>query len=264
MANGFRYIRRYIGTFVRPMLYEIRRRRLIFKSQMLTPTQGSALVFAPHQDDESLGCGGLIALKRAAGVPVRVVYLTDGQNTYGRDRIPAPELIAKRQDEALQALTVLGVPSQEVIFLDCIDGSLNRLDSADQNTLIAKLVNLISDFQPQEVYVTYHQDGHPDHDTAARLVQSALQRLDPQPELWEYPIWSIYQLSHLNFKAPEFRHVFRLPIAPVRAQKLEAVACHRSQYIPIPPDTEGGLTQQFLRRLSSPHEFFFQYQAKAK
>src|SRR5882724_4119486 len=32
-----------------------------------------AVVFAPHQDDETLGCGGLIARKRNEGLPVDVI-----------------------------------------------------------------------------------------------------------------------------------------------------------------------------------------------
>ena len=38
----------------------------------------SALVLAPHHDDEVLGCGGLAAQLAAAGGAVRVLFLTDG------------------------------------------------------------------------------------------------------------------------------------------------------------------------------------------
>ena len=38
----------------------------------------SALVLAPHQDDEVLGCGGLLAQLAAAGGAVRVLFLSDG------------------------------------------------------------------------------------------------------------------------------------------------------------------------------------------
>ncbi len=35
-------------------------------------------MFSPHQDDEAFGCGGMIALKSEQGIPVVVVFLTDG------------------------------------------------------------------------------------------------------------------------------------------------------------------------------------------
>ena len=38
----------------------------------------SVLVVAPHFDDETLGCGGLLAQLAAAGAVIRVLYLTDG------------------------------------------------------------------------------------------------------------------------------------------------------------------------------------------
>ena len=38
------------------------------------------LVFAPHPDDETIATGELIQLAIAAGVAVRVVFATDGDN----------------------------------------------------------------------------------------------------------------------------------------------------------------------------------------
>src|SRR5262245_24685447 len=44
------------------------------------------LVLAPHPDDESLGCGGLIAACQAQGHPVHVLVLTDGAGSHRRSR----------------------------------------------------------------------------------------------------------------------------------------------------------------------------------
>ncbi len=44
------------------------------KSQLLPISTKSTMIFAPHQDDETLGCGGLIALKLQLGIPVKVVF----------------------------------------------------------------------------------------------------------------------------------------------------------------------------------------------
>ena len=60
----------------------------------------SCVVIAPHPDDETLGCGAIIARKRAAGTNVRVVIVTDGRRSHRSDKIPVHRLIALRRKEA--------------------------------------------------------------------------------------------------------------------------------------------------------------------
>jgi hypothetical protein len=48
----------------------------------------SAVVFAPHPDDETLGCGGTIVRKIRAGARVRLVVMTDGGSSH-RELLPA-------------------------------------------------------------------------------------------------------------------------------------------------------------------------------
>jgi LmbE family N-acetylglucosaminyl deacetylase len=83
-----------------------------------TRSFGPTLVVAPHQDDESLGCGGTIALLRAAGVPVRVLFISDGSGSHpGSRRYPPQALTALRNAEAREALALLGVDPAESTFL---------------------------------------------------------------------------------------------------------------------------------------------------
>ncbi|HIK43954.1 MAG TPA: PIG-L family deacetylase, partial [Leptolyngbyaceae cyanobacterium M65_K2018_010] len=146
---------------------------------------------------------------------------------------------------------------QAVSFLNQPDGELATLTDGARQALIAQLVDLLKSMKPEEVYVTYRHDKHPDHEEAAQLVRAAIDQAGLSIQLMEYPIWSLYQPLNFDFRAPEFRTLHRLPIQAVRAQKLRAITCHRSQYEPIPPDTHGGLPKGFIERLSSPYEFFF-------
>ena len=41
---------------------------------------GRSLILAPHQDDELLGCGGMIATKARLGAYVAIAFLTDGHH----------------------------------------------------------------------------------------------------------------------------------------------------------------------------------------
>src|SRR6185436_261358 len=67
----------------------------------------SALIVAPHFDDEVLGCGGLAAQLAAAGSAVRVLFLTDGgggvETVEDRDAYRA-----RRREEAGNAVRALG------------------------------------------------------------------------------------------------------------------------------------------------------------
>jgi LmbE family N-acetylglucosaminyl deacetylase len=82
--------------------------------------QQSALVFSPHPDDESLGCGGTILKKKQAGANVKLVHVSDGGAS--TTLIPREELTAMRRKECVDAGRVLGV--DDIYFLDFPDGNL--------------------------------------------------------------------------------------------------------------------------------------------
>jgi LmbE family N-acetylglucosaminyl deacetylase len=94
-----------------------------------TVRAASALVLAPHFDDEVLGCGGLIAQLAAAGAAVRVLFLTDGGGeAEGAER---EAYRRRRRDEAAQAVAALGAAGWDA--LDLPDGALDQhLDEAEQ------------------------------------------------------------------------------------------------------------------------------------
>ncbi len=63
------------------------------------------VVVAPHPDDETLGCGLLIARAARAGVPLAVVALTDGQASHPESkRWPATALGRLRRAELRRAM----------------------------------------------------------------------------------------------------------------------------------------------------------------
>ena len=85
----------------------------------LADLQGRGLVvIAPHPDDESLGCGGLIAGWRARGNDARVVVLSDGTGSHPNSRAYPPErLRLLREHETLAACHVLGLSPRHVTFM---------------------------------------------------------------------------------------------------------------------------------------------------
>src|ERR1700748_634659 len=81
-----------------------------------------ALVFSPHPDDESLGCGGTILKKKRAGATVKLVHVSDGGGS--TTLIPRDQLTAMRKQESLNAGRVLGV--DDIYFLEFPDGHLGE------------------------------------------------------------------------------------------------------------------------------------------
>ena len=100
---------------------------------------GRLLIVAPHPDDETLGCAGLIQQARASGAEVFVVLMTNGDGyQYERTLMLAEDVVhgaarehlalgARRRNESLRALNALGVPADHVISLGYPDGGVHAM-----------------------------------------------------------------------------------------------------------------------------------------
>jgi LmbE family N-acetylglucosaminyl deacetylase len=226
-------------------------RRMVRSSEAAEPTPASALIIAPHADDETFGCGGVIALKRRRGVPVTIVFLTDGASSHP-DRDPA-ELIRERQSEALAAAAHLGVPPSDVIFLDGPDGGLSSLPPDRHAAIVGRLASLLTEKHPAEVYVPHRNDHHADHEAANAMAREAIAlSADAAPNitLLEYPIWLLWW-APLNQPARRMHleSARRIDIGPVAAQKSAAIAVYRSQLPTMP--------WKFMNQFTGGFELFF-------
>ena len=149
------------------------------------------IIFAPHQDDETLGCGGLIARKRNEGLPVHVIFITDGSASHtGHPFVSTGEVGNIRLREALAALAILGVESGAIHFLDEADGTLKNLSAERQAGLVAGLAGLIAEIHPGEIFLPCSPDGSSEHDAAFAFIGTALARTGCRPDVWQYPVWS--------------------------------------------------------------------------
>jgi LmbE family N-acetylglucosaminyl deacetylase len=129
----------------------------------------SALVLAPHHDDEVLGCGGLVAQLAAAGAAVRVLFLTDGGG--GREEHPPggdrDAYRRRRREESAAAAAVLGLAGRD--YLELPDGALDQhLDQAAAGIRRALLSQ-----RPELLLCPSPLEGSADH----RAAFAALHRL---------------------------------------------------------------------------------------
>src|SRR5438874_12162281 len=113
------------------------------------PTRAeSIVVFAPHPDDEVIGCAGIIQQALAHGARVKVVAITSGDGfpdaaagvTHKAVVQVGPEdffvLSRLRQNESRNALEILGGKADDLIILGYPDGELGNLYESTDDKVI--------------------------------------------------------------------------------------------------------------------------------
>lgn len=219
----------------------------------------TTLVIAPHQDDGTLGCGGLILSRRLEGHPIHVVYLTDGSASHPGHPELTPESLARlREQEGLSALRLLGVDTEAVYFLRAPDGALNRLSPEQKSDLVVKLHDRLMALGPHEVFIPYRRDGSSEHEAAFLLLLEALRGIAPRPRILEYLVWSWWNPLRLLQPLVSARCIWRLQFKGHEDVKTKALKCYRSQFEPTPPWTAPILGRDFARLFERSHEFYFE------
>jgi LmbE family N-acetylglucosaminyl deacetylase len=182
------------------------------------------LVFAPHPDDEVIGCAGVIQHALQAGKRVRVAFSTDGD---GYPRAASvlcgkPEsaltledfwrLGEARRREAVAAASVLGVGPSSLVFLGYPDGAFDKVlsnagpvpvrstltgrTSTDRRTphthraALEEFEEIISSSEAAALYVTDRADEHPDHRATHDLVLEAMETTGSRARLLSYVVHS--------------------------------------------------------------------------
>jgi LmbE family N-acetylglucosaminyl deacetylase len=217
------------------------------------------LVFSPHPDDEILGCGGLLTLKRIGGAAVHVVYITDGRASHPGHPALTPEAVAaQRQAEAQTVMDLVGVDRAAVQFLAVPDGTLMHLDGPAIDGLVSRIAGVLRSTHPGEIFLPCRRDGSSEHDSAFIIVARALEQTGLQPRILEFPIWSWWNPLLLIRPLFTCRRVWRLDFRGHENVKRQALAAYASQVQPEPPWEKAILSHEFVSFFSSPEEFFFE------
>lgn len=236
-----------------------------------------AIVFAPHPDDEVLGCGGTILRKISCGAEVRIVFLTDGSGSHkgSMGRQAMKEIRAK---EAVAAAQKLGVSEGNLHFLAFVDGKL----AENPREAVHETARILAAHQPQDVFIPCRMDKPADHWATRDIVLAALDQNGWNAPIYEYPIWfwdhwpwvpaggnpagsqalSAWKKSlrqDVRYLLKEFGHA--VSIQAVLEEKHSALAAHRSQ-IARPADNPAWKTLgdvsggEFLECFFQPYEVF--------
>lgn len=176
-----------------------------------------AIIFAPHCDDETLACAGIIQNLISSGKEVKVVVVTNGDGfkyaaeaEFKKFSLKPEDYIKfayERQNETVEALKILGVKKENIIFLGYPDRGLLPMWSKYFNceklytspftkdnfspyynsftkkapycgkSLVYDLKNILAIFSPSTIYIPHPNDDHPDHRAVYCFVKLALKEL---------------------------------------------------------------------------------------
>ena len=237
-----------------------------------------AIVFAPHPDDETLGCGGTIIKKKATGAAVKIVFMTDGRLSHAQ-HIDENRLRDIREREAILAAAKLGLPASDVIFLGFPDQELSNYTQP----AVQRVQSILDDVEPEEIFIPHHKEYPKDHRATNEIVRIALEQSGFCPTVYEYAVWLWHHWPWIGIPFRWERNTFRLFRNTVYAgwgfrivhdfryavftgdvtkQKREALEQHRTQMVPLIPDinwstldsVSGG---EYLERFFLEYELFY-------
>jgi LmbE family N-acetylglucosaminyl deacetylase len=204
------------------------------------PAEGPLVVVAPHPDDEVLAAGGLIHSWAAAGHPVTIVSVTDGEAAF-------PDwqgLALVRREELKDALRKLCPTHVSVVRIGLPDGKVAQHVTRLRNVLLTVLASGATVLAP------YERDGHPDHD-AVGAVCCGLAQSHGIP-LARYPVWTWHHSQPAALKG--MRGARFLLSLEARRAKSRAVHCFASQL--QPPRADPIVPRHVLSHFERPYEAF--------
>ena len=213
------------------------------------------LILAPHADDESLGCGGLIAAASAAGHAPFVLILTDGTGSHPNSRAYPPSRLKEvREQEALDAVGILGLPPGRLGFLGLRDTAA-PMEGDGFDAAVATILSVAERTEAASVLSPWQHDPHCDHLAAHLMAGAAVARC--RLRHLAYPIWgwTLPPDTRLPGLPPGG---MRLDITEHLAAKRRAIAAHASQYGGLIQDDADGfqLPSSLLDIFNRPYETF--------
>jgi LmbE family N-acetylglucosaminyl deacetylase len=219
------------------------------------------IVVAPHPDDESLACGGLIAEACRQGVSGKVVIVSDGAGSHPNSKsYPTGRLASLREGEARDAGAELGLRPEDMFFLGLPDRFVPS-EGKEAESAIEAIANCVREINAGSLFVSWRHDPHCDHEASYRIAREVQRRVG-NVRLLEYVVWG-HTLPSLTEVDP-FRSGFRISVdREVMEKKRRAIAAHRSQMTTLIDDDPGGFlfSQIDLDHFDLPYEFFFESDA---
>jgi LmbE family N-acetylglucosaminyl deacetylase len=225
----------------------------------------SALIIAPHPDDEVLGCAGLILQELAGDAQVRVVVLTGGERSHECCCTVGGTLVKNaRRGLARRAGDILGLEGDHQIFLDWGDGQLGQIDKGRFHQRAEELAAWIARLRPEAVFAPHPFEGWPDHTVAERITKAAIERSGVACTLFHYCVWFWFSMPLRRAVRIDWRRARLLDIEDVYERKRAAMDAYLAPCAPCGKPWSGVLPRELVRAFRWKKELFFEAEVPGK
>lgn len=224
----------------------------------------TTLVIAPHPDDETLCCGGAVALLREMGYRVHVMVLTDGASAHPHAQFMSNEEFRHvRKAETEAALSKLGVSNDSITFLHLTDSLVPGSREAGFEEVVRLCRNKFTDLKPDTVLTPWRRDFHRDHRATWEITRQALEEEQMNDvNLVEYTVWALYADNEHHLPSVDEVRPWRLDTRPVIEQKIEALNAYQPSFAfdHTGENSKGGYSAEMLSHFNHPWELYLDQQ----
>ena len=184
------------------------------------------LVFAPHPDDEILGCGGTITKYIAEGAEVTVCVVTSGQPpVYDNSVAVENGWPHNLYPEIKKSHEILGIKETVFLQLPCV-----LLEREPRNIVNGKIFDVVQKVKPDVIFIPHFGDMQKDHTIVSEAVMVAVR---PKYEHRVQYVYAYECLSETEWNIPHASNCFIpnvfVDISEFMGKKLSAMECYQSQ-----------------------------------
>jgi LmbE family N-acetylglucosaminyl deacetylase len=192
----------------------------------------SALILAPHADDEAMGCSGLMARMAEAGARIHVLYgAVDGFHHYGIDH---ETTFADRVAEIDHVLALFGDRCTYEIAYEA-KGMIERLDSLPKIELVDRFEAALNEHEPELLLLPALPDYDQDHQAVFDAGMAAARPIAKQFGKWLVPHVLTYEMTKIQWAAePLPRAAAFCDVTDVIETKLESIRRYATMLRPSP------------------------------
>lgn len=231
--------------------------RLLFRfsaKQFSPSSDKKILVLAPHPDDETFGCGGLIASKIKQGSEVYILFFTRGERSLSF--VDDKEVKEKRTESAYMAAKILGIDEKNISWLDCPDGSIPRKGQVEFDKMKKEVEQIIDENEIAEIFAPHFMEGWSDHLAAYKAATDIAKRYDGQVTLYLYWVWAWYYVGLKQIFTLPWKRIYLLAIEDVYNKKEAAIQSYLTDKTPKGDLYVGNLPAVFLKAFEWKYELF--------